>query len=312
MNYIVMDLEWNQGMQVSEELKQKIPFEIIEIGAVKLSENRTLISEFHRVIRPIIYKELFPVTQSLVPIEPEELNKGCSFSKAISDFFVWCSDGGETYSFCTWGNTDLTELQRNMQYYKTKKIFTKPFFYYDVQKLFALQIEGKKIQKTLEYAVEYFGFEKKDEFHRALWDAEYTAKIFQKLDKNLIDRYYSIDCFHNPQNEEEEVFVNYGNYSKYISREFNTREDALSNPKIKQLNCFLCGRSIVRKIDWFSNNPKNYYCLGYCSKHGYLKGRIQVNRVDNGKRYIVKIVSRIGKEAARKLKLHYDEISEKK
>ena len=36
MNYIVMDLEWNQSNTGSEEAVSSVPFEIIEIGAIRL------------------------------------------------------------------------------------------------------------------------------------------------------------------------------------------------------------------------------------------------------------------------------------
>ena len=32
MNYIILDLEWNQG--AAEKTEEKLPFEIIEIGAM--------------------------------------------------------------------------------------------------------------------------------------------------------------------------------------------------------------------------------------------------------------------------------------
>lgn len=308
MNYIVMDLEWNQGKETDQE-KKKIPFEIIEIGAVKLDESRRFVETFQRVIKPAIYLELFPITQNLVQIEPEELQSGVSFSEAVTDFFEWC---GDSYIFCTWGNMDLVELQRNMDYYQITDYLTKAFRYYDAQKLFALQVEGRKNPKTLEYAVEYFKLEKTADFHRALYDAQYTAKIFQCLKEKLIKKYDSIDYYHNPKSIEEEIYVDYGNYAKYISREFATREEALNDPQIKELTCFVCGKPAVRKIDWFSNNPKNYYCLGYCSRHGYLKGRIQMNRAGETRRFVVKITSRINREAAKKLKLRYDELAVKR
>ena len=44
MNYIVFDLEWNQS-NTGQEIKE-IPFEIIEIGAVKLDEEFKLKGEF--------------------------------------------------------------------------------------------------------------------------------------------------------------------------------------------------------------------------------------------------------------------------
>ena len=39
MNYVVVDFEWNQACYGKGSENRKIPFEIIEIGAVKLDEN---------------------------------------------------------------------------------------------------------------------------------------------------------------------------------------------------------------------------------------------------------------------------------
>ena len=36
MNYVVLDLEWNQANGITEHEVPAIPFEIVEIGAVKL------------------------------------------------------------------------------------------------------------------------------------------------------------------------------------------------------------------------------------------------------------------------------------
>ena len=36
MNYIVLDLEWNQSNTGKEPQVKELPFEIIDIGAVKL------------------------------------------------------------------------------------------------------------------------------------------------------------------------------------------------------------------------------------------------------------------------------------
>ena len=40
MNYIVFDLEWNQSPNGKEFEEKGLPFEIFEIGAVKLNEKR--------------------------------------------------------------------------------------------------------------------------------------------------------------------------------------------------------------------------------------------------------------------------------
>ena len=58
MNYIVFDLEWNQSAEGKECSVEHMPFEIIEIGAVKLNRQMKQISEFHRLVRPKAYKEM--------------------------------------------------------------------------------------------------------------------------------------------------------------------------------------------------------------------------------------------------------------
>ena len=43
MNYVVVDFEWNQRMFARNPADNRIPFEIIEIGAVKLDNDRNKI-----------------------------------------------------------------------------------------------------------------------------------------------------------------------------------------------------------------------------------------------------------------------------
>ena len=57
MNYIVFDLEWNQSNAGASSV-EGFPFEIIEIGAVKLTGNGVLDGEFNELIRPLVYKEM--------------------------------------------------------------------------------------------------------------------------------------------------------------------------------------------------------------------------------------------------------------
>lgn len=45
MNYIVFDLEWNQSAEGKECSVEHMPFEIIEIGAVKLNSQMKQVSE---------------------------------------------------------------------------------------------------------------------------------------------------------------------------------------------------------------------------------------------------------------------------
>ena len=49
-NYIVFDLEWNQSIEGKEHSIEHFPFEIIEIGAVKLDEKLNMVSEFQTAV----------------------------------------------------------------------------------------------------------------------------------------------------------------------------------------------------------------------------------------------------------------------
>ena len=44
-NYIVFDLEWNQSPEGKENSVESMPFEIIEVGAVKMDGDFSVISE---------------------------------------------------------------------------------------------------------------------------------------------------------------------------------------------------------------------------------------------------------------------------
>ena len=69
MNYVVFDLEWNQCPQGKARENPKIPFEIVEIGAIKLNENREEIDQFHELIRPLVYHRLHFRTKEVIHIE---------------------------------------------------------------------------------------------------------------------------------------------------------------------------------------------------------------------------------------------------
>ena len=54
MNYIVLDFEWNQSTYGREARLRRLPFEIIEIGAVKLDAQGRVIEEYDTIIRPVV------------------------------------------------------------------------------------------------------------------------------------------------------------------------------------------------------------------------------------------------------------------
>lgn len=129
MNYVVFDLEWNQGNTGREEGAEKIPFEIIEIGAVKLNDKYVMINEFSQLVKPEVYHEMHQFTSRLIHLQMQELERGRPFREVAEEFLEWC--GPEEYVFCIWGSLDLTELQRNMEFYGMAGLSEGPITFLD-------------------------------------------------------------------------------------------------------------------------------------------------------------------------------------
>ena len=152
MNYVVLDLEWNQPDK-TDAVNSDLPFEIVEVGAILLNEDRQIIGEFTQIVKPSVYTEMNRVTGKLIQLHMKELKQGKPFVETMEEFFEWC---GDNYIFCTWGTQDLMELQRNMKYHNMPPLAARPFPYLDVQKLFSIAYDKDRKGRCSEYF--YYGF----------------------------------------------------------------------------------------------------------------------------------------------------------
>ena len=284
MNYIVMDLEWNQSSDGSEEVCKVLPFEIIEIGAIKLNSERKMVGEFSELIKPQVYHEMHHITGKLIHLEMDELEKGQPFVDIEEKFRQWC---GEDYLFCTWGPLDLVELQRNIRYYGLEPLGDGPIAYLDVQKLFSIAYEDRKSRRTLEYAIDFLHIEKDIPFHRAFSDAYYTAKVLARMEESVLAN-VSFDVFHLPRTREDEIHIVFDTYAKYISRSFADKTEAMQDKTVIATKCYLCHRNLRKKIRWFSPNGKHYYSVSCCDKHGLMKAKIRIRKTEDDRVYVVK------------------------
>ena len=300
MNYIVLDLEWNQSNTGLEKEIQKLPFEIIEIGAIHLNDKYVMEGEFSQLVKPQVYTKMHLFTSRLIHLQMQELERGKPFAEVMERFIRWC---GEDYLFCTWGDQDLRELQRNMKFYNMTPLSDGPIAFLDVQKLFSIAYEDGKTRKSLEYAIDSLGMEKDIPFHRAFSDAYYTAKILAKIGAEAPEvlRKVSYDVYHPPVSREREIKVQFDTYMKYISREFDSKSDALADREVSSSKCYFCHRNLKKKLRWFTPNGRHYYCLAYCEKHGYLKGKIRIRRSEEGRIYVVKTTKFITEQEAASL-----------
>ncbi len=308
MNYIVLDLEWNQSSTVPGT-NPEVPFEIIEIGAVKLNEDRVMIDEFSALIKPQIYKTMHYMTSKLVHIKMAELKNEHPFDAVMSNFLDWC---GEDYMFCTWGPLDITELQRNMKYYGIKPFMDGPLMFYDVQKLFAIEYDEAKERKALENAVDILEIQKDIPFHRAFSDAYYTAKVFSKIKKEATLKYHSYDTFIPPKDKQHEIHEVFADYIKYISRTFSSRETMMTDKEVKNINCYLCDKTSRKIVKLFAPTGKYFLAVAQCSEHGYIKTKIRVRKAENGRAFAVKTQKVISDEDAILIENRYKKAKEDK
>lgn len=284
MNYIVIDLEWNQSSQGKLKRNKEIPFEIIEIGAIKMDSKRNIIGEYNQLICPKVYHDMNQITESLIKMQMEDLERGRPFEEVIVEFMEWC---GDDYKFCTWGPLDLTELQRNMRFFKQKELSDGPLEFLDLQKIFSLAFGEKTERHSLENAVDQLKIEKDIPFHRAFSDAYYTAKIFEKIPRHYL-RYVSFDTYNLPKSKEKEIKIQFDDYYKYISREFKTKESATGDKEVMSTKCYLCGKVTKRRVKWFTPNNKHYYNVSICEEHGYMKSKVRIRKSEKGLCYAVK------------------------
>ncbi|MDE6219153.1 MAG: exonuclease domain-containing protein [Lachnospiraceae bacterium] len=293
MNYIIFDLEWNQAADLRTRRANRLLFEIIEIGAVKLNEKREQIDDFHELIKPQVFHTMNQVTGDLIHLKMEQLENCRSFLEVASDFIKWC---GSDYIFCTWGSLDLTELQKNMDYYHMTPVSEKTLRYYDVQKLFSIAFEDRKSRRTLQYAVDFLDIKKDEVFHRAYTDAYYTAEIVKRIESDKVFQNYSFDTYRLPGNKAEEIRICFEDYSKYISRAFPDKPKAMEDREVIAARCYVCGAKTKKKIPWFTNNGKHYYTIVACPRHGAIKGKIRLRRTEQGKIYVVKTMKQVDAE----------------
>lgn len=296
MNYIVFDLEWNQSNTGKEEQVSKLPFEIIEMGAIKMNDECVMVDEFNEIVKPQIYHEMHHITSKLIHMQMKELERGIPFLEACEMFLDWC--GSEEYIFCTWGSLDLIELQRNMKFYEMTPLSDKPIAYLDVQKLFGIAFEDRKLKRTLEYAIDFLHIEKDIPFHRAFSDAYYTAKVLACIiekDREIL-RNVSYDIFNPPKRREDEVRAQFDTYTKYISRQFRNKTEAFADKEVSSSKCYICHCNLRKKIKWFTPNGRHYYCIAHCEKHGFLKAKIRIRKTEEGRLFVVKTTKFITEE----------------
>ena len=199
---VVIDIEMCVVQKEYQWKDYPYEHEIIQIGAVMMSEGYEIADEFSTYVRPQ-YGRIDHFIQELTGIGDKEIMEAPSLEEALDHMVSWLS--GHEVTFYSWSRTDYVQITREIQ---TKGM--------DEEKLAVLldkehwvdyqQTAGKRFGKpwrmSLEDALMFAEVEPEGKQHDGLVDAKNTARLIAKMEKNPESRFLQ-DRLEKEKNEEQ-------------------------------------------------------------------------------------------------------------
>lgn len=295
MNFIVLDMEWNQPWPGSPSSKKVLPVairgEIIQIGAVRLSPAGADMEEFQIMITPKVYRHLNRRVSKLTGIKENRLRaEGIPFVRAMEQFRTWC---GEEPVFLTWGFDDIGILRENLQLYGQDTAWVERW--YNAQMIFNAQTDGSNSQKALKTALETFQIEPSRPAHDALGDAYHTALICQRLDmqRGIAEYDQAVRSHENGFHGAELP----GCLERKVFRDYADKREALTAMAGSENLCPVCGRQMLGSR-WFAQPGHRYMDLATCAEHGKFLIRVRLSAQPDGTVRVSRLTYEATSEAA--------------
>ena len=295
MNYIVLDMEWNQPWPGSPSARKVLPVqirgEIIQIGAVRVTEDQQVTDEFQIMVKPKYYRHLNRRVSKLTGIKETRLKEeGVPFAYAMEQFRAWC---GEDIVFLTWGFDDIGILRENLQLHGLPTDWTGRW--YNAQMMFNAQTDGSSAQKALKTAMEIFGIEATRPAHDALGDAYHTALICARLDlkKGALEYDEALKSHENGFHGAELP----GCICRQVFYDFSDKRAALSAMSGEENKCPTCGGKMLGSR-WFAQPGHRYMDLATCPEHGKFLIRVRLSEQPDGKIRVSRLTYEATSEAA--------------
>lgn len=270
MNYVVVDLEWNQAMSSKSSVFNKLPIhlsgEIIEIGAVKLKEDMTPGEEFTIDVKPVYFRRMHYKVKKITGFDKERLAHGIAFADALEQFRQWC---GEDVTFITWGNDDQRIMEQNIIIHDLDWDWIAGWI--NLQLIYNLQTGGDKNQKSLASAMEHFEIEQTRVAHDALGDAYNTALVASRLDMAEGLRLYPdaarILATRMPNYKPPADPTGPDALSHDCFDGFESKAAAFADSRLTQLACPCCGAE-TKGQKWVNQGDQRYMNIYTCQEHG--------------------------------------------
>lgn len=272
MQYIILDMEWNQAWPGSRSAKsppKPLRGEVVQIGAVRMTQQQQLVDEFQLLIRPKYFKKMNHKVASLTGIRDSLLReKGVSFPEAMEQFRAWC---GEDCIFLTWGFDDIPVLRENLDVFELPQDWLGRW--YNAQLIFNAQTDGASAQRALTTAMQMMDIAPSRAAHDALGDAYHTALVCRRL--RLFEGICAYDAavqahengFHGEQLP--------GCVSRAVFHGYADKTAALTAMSTEENQCPVCGKA-MRVGRWYSQQSKRYLACAHCEQDGdfYLRVRL--------------------------------------
>ena len=295
MNYIILDMEWNQPWPGSPSSKKVLPVqirgEIIQIGAVRVTEDQQVTDEFQVMVKPKYYRRLNRRVSKLTGIKETQLREeGIPFPEAMAQFRAWC---GEDVIFLTWGFDDITILRENLRLFGLAEDWTGRW--YNAQMIFNAQTDGSTSQKALKTAMEIFEIEATRPAHDALGDAYHTALICARLDLKRGTQEYA-QALKSHENGFHGAELP-GCISRKVFYDYADKHAALSAMTGEENKCPTCGRQMLGSR-WFAQPGHRYMDLATCPDHGKFLIRVRLSDQPDGTVRVSRLTYEATSEAA--------------
>ena len=294
MNYVVVDLEWNQAMSSKSSVFNKLPIhlrgEIIEIGAVKLNDDMSPGEEFTIDVKPVYFKRMHYKVKKITGFDKERLSHGVTFPDAMEQFRLWC---GDDVTFITWGCDDQGILEQNIIIHDLDWDWIAGWV--NLQLIYNLQTGGDKNQKSLASAMEHFEIEQTRVAHDALGDAFNTALVCTKLDMDDGMRLYpdagKILAARMPNYKIPAETIGPEPIVHECFEAFESKAAAFADTRLAGLCCFECGAEL-KGTKWVNQGDQRYMNLFNCPEHGTFLARVKFHKNDDNSWTANKLVYR--------------------
>lgn len=274
MNYIILDMEWNQALSNAQMVRSPVMLygEIIQIGAIKVNDRFEYLDKIKINVRPQYYKIMNPHVEKITGISGEQLKTGETFPTAFKRFSQWCADGGE-FRFITWGFDDLGILADNLALHGLDTSFGAD--YINLQLIYNRQLKSEHLQCALSTAAESLGIPLDVQVHDAFNDAFLTYEVCKKLDMTL-------------------GIAEYAQYSAAIPAPIykdavegiRDPKKMLNDPRVTAINCPKCGAALNFK-EWLFGG-KNCKSITKCANGGKFLIKLRAVKITEGEYMVLR------------------------